>query len=307
MNRPRVLVTVGDPGGTGPETLAAILQDPAVTSAAEITVLGPRRSVGEIPAGVRWDDVDLPSLAFHRRPHPDNGRVTLLQLEEACRRMREGQVDLLVTGPVSKEAIRRCGVPFTGHTEYLGRAFNTQPYMVFLTGSIPIALFTTHLPMAEVAAALTKEALVSYVSGLATAWQRQVGAPARFRVAGFNPHAGEGGLVGTEERTAILPAIEALSGMGIQVEGPVPADSLFLYPPHTPTPAIAVALYHDQGMIPAKLLSHGHAVNCTLGLPILRTSPDHGPAFDIAGQGKADPESFRRAITEGLGLLEAKR
>lgn len=307
MSRPRVLITVGDPGGTGPETLETLLRDPVVLCAADITVLGPKRSVAEVPEGVRWDDVDLPALAFHRRPHPDNGRVTLLQLEEACRRVREGQVDLLVTGPVSKEAIRRCGVPFMGHTEYFGKALQAQPYMVFLTGATPVALFTTHLPMAEVAAALTQEALVAYVSGLAAAWQRQVGTPVRFRIAGFNPHAGEGGLVGTEERTAIQPAIETLVGMGLQVEGPIPADSLFLYPPADAAHTLAVALYHDQGMIPAKLLSHGHAVNCTLGLPILRTSPDHGPAFDIAGQGKSDPESFRRAILEGVALLGARR
>lgn len=307
MNRPRVLVTVGDPGGAGPETLASVLKDPAVLASAQITVLGPRRAVPELPEGVTWDDVDLPSLAFHRRPHPDNGRVTLLQLEEACRRMREGQADLLVTGPVSKEAIRRCGVPFTGHTEYFGRAFSAQPYMVFLTGSMPVALFTTHLPMADVPAALTKEALVAYVSGLAGSWHRQFGATARFRIAGFNPHAGEGGLMGREEREVLEPAVEALLNLGVEVEGPIPADSLFLYPPEGARETVAVALYHDQGMIPAKLLSRGHAVNCTLGLPFLRTSPDHGPAFDIAGQGKADPESFRRAITEGVALLTKRR
>jgi len=307
MSRPRVLVTIGDPGGTGPEILATLLAEPALREAAEITVLGPRRTVAEVPEGVRWDDVDLPSLTFHRRPHPDNGRVTLLQLEEACRRMREGQADLLVTGPVSKEAIRRCGVPFTGHTEYFGRAFGAKPYMVFLTGSTPVALFTTHLPMAEVPAALTKEALVEYVGGLSAAWTRHFNATARFRIAGYNPHAGEGGLLGREEREVIEPAVEALLNAGVEVEGPVPADSLFLYGPPAGQDTVAVALYHDQGMIPAKLLSKGHAVNCTLGLPFLRTSPDHGPAFDIAGQGKADPESFRRAVTEGVALLAKRR
>ncbi len=307
MTSPRVLVTVGDPGGTGPEIVAALLKDKALRERADITVLGPRRSAERVPDGVRWDDVDLPSLSFHRRPHPDNGRVTLLALEEACRRMREGAADLLVTGPVSKEAIRRCGVPFTGHTEYLGRAFGAVPYMVFLTGKMVVALFTTHLPLSEVPAALSRDKLVAYVDGLSSAWARQFKTKPRFIVAGLNPHAGEGGLVGREERDVIEPAVADLVGRGIGVSGPIPADSLFLRAPDQGEDVIAVALYHDQGMIPAKMMSQGHAVNCTLGLPFLRTSPDHGPAFDIAGSGKAGTESFRRAITEGAALWERAR
>ncbi len=307
MTSPRVLVTVGDPGGTGPEIVAALLEDEALRERFSITVLGPRRSVANIPDGVQWDDVDLPALTFHRRPHPDNGRVTLLELEEACRRMREGAADLLVTGPASKEAIRRCGVPFTGHTEYLGRAFESTPYMVFLTGKMVVALFTTHLPLAEVPAALSQEKLVAYVEGLSRVWALQFKAKPTFLVAGLNPHAGEGGLAGCEEREIIEPAVVELLGKGIEVSGPIPADSLFLRVPSSGEDIIAVALYHDQGMIPAKLMSNGYAVNCTLGLPFLRTSPDHGPAFDIAGTGKADPESFRRAIIQGAALWERVR
>ncbi len=307
MTRPRVLVTAGDPGGTGPEILAALLADPSVRDVADLTVLGPRRAVPAVPDGVRWEDVDLPSLSFHRRPHPDNGRASLLVLEEACRRMRGGDADLLVTGPVSKEAIRRCGVPFTGHTEYLGRVFGVAPYMVFLTGGMPVALFTTHLPLAEVPAALDKQKLVDFIRGLSSAWTRQFNVSPRFRLAGLNPHAGEGGLLGREEREVLEPAVEALIQAGIEVEGPLPADSLFLYARDADPDTLAVALYHDQGMIPAKMMSAGHAVNCTLGLPFLRTSPDHGPAFDIAGTGQADPQSFRRAITEGVALLARRR
>ena len=305
MSRPRVVMTIGDPGGIGPEILWSILQPGDIQEMAEVTVLGPARTVPSVPQGVRWEDVDLPDLRFHKRPHPDNGRVSLLALEEACRRVQGHESDLLVTGPVSKEAIRRCGIPFSGHTEYLGQMFTVKPYMVFLTGSMPVALLSTHLPFKDIPASITREALETFIRGLAQAWHRQLNVRPRFRVAGLNPHAGEGGLLGREEREAIEPAIEALIAEGIEVEGPVPADSLFLRLGDPDT--IAVALYHDQGMIPAKMMSQGHAVNCTLGLPFLRTAPDHGPAFDIAGSGTADPESLRRAVVEGLDLLKRRR
>lgn len=305
MSLPRVLVTVGDPGGVGPETLERVLESGEIQAAAQVTVLGPSRSVSSPPKGVEWVEVDLPSLRFHRRPHPDNGRVTLLCLEEACRRMGRQEADLLVTGPASKEAIRRCGVPFSGHTEYFAQTFSTATYMVFFTGSMPVALFTTHLPYREVPSALTREAIEGFIRGLATAWTRQLSERPRFKVAGLNPHAGEGGLLGREEREVIEPAIEALITEGIEVEGPFSADSMFLRPGGPDT--VAVALYHDQGMIPAKMMSRGHAVNCTLGLPFLRTAPDHGPAFDIAGTAAADPESLRQAFVEGLALLRRRR
>ncbi len=305
MSRAKVLMTVGDPGGVGPEILWSILEPGDLQEMADITVLGPGRTVPSVPKGIRWEELDLPALRFHKRPHPDNGRVSLLALEEACRRMTRKEADLLVTGPVSKEAIRRCGMPFSGHTEYLGNTFKATPYMVFFTGSMPVALFSTHIPFQEVSAALTREALEGFVRGLDTAWQRQLNARPRFRVAGLNPHAGEGGLLGREEREVIEPAIEALITEGIEVSGPYAADSLFMRPDGPDT--VAVALYHDQGMIPAKMMSQGHAVNATLGLPFLRTSPDHGPAFDIAATGKADPESTRRAFVEGLELLKRRR
>lgn len=305
MSRPRVLITTGDPGGVGPEILGTMLRDPELIHGAEMTVLGPARTQESVPDGVRWDDVDLPSLAFHKRPHPDNGRIALLALEEASRRMGRGEADLLVTGPVSKEAIRRCGVPFTGHTEFFGHAFNATSYVVFLTGSTPVALFTSHIPLQEVAARIDQDTLQDYVRGLAAAWMRQLGVTPRFLIASLNPHAGESGMIGREERDVMEPALEGLITQGIEIRGPFPADSLFLKPQEPDS--VIIALYHDQGMIPAKMLSSGHAVNCTLGLPFLRTAPDHGPAFDIAGTGQADPESFRRAVTEGLALLSRRR
>jgi 4-hydroxythreonine-4-phosphate dehydrogenase len=302
--RPRILITMGDPGGIGPEILDKILFDKDVLKLGQITVIGPKRALKSTPQDVDIIDVDLEGLSFHNRPHPDNGRISLLAIEEAVRRMENNSADLLVTGPVSKEAIRRCGVPFQGHTEYFGHHYNVTPYMVFFANHSIIALFTRHMPLMEVANELNKEKLVNWVEGLNKAFSAQLQIAPGYKIMGLNPHAGEGGLIGREEVEILLPAIEELNSKGIKTEGPFPSDSFFVY--ESKEECVVIALYHDQGMIPAKLMSKGHAVNCTLGIPFLRTSPDHGPAFDVVGKGVADPESFKRAIVEGVKLLRKK-
>jgi 4-hydroxythreonine-4-phosphate dehydrogenase len=302
--KPRILITMGDPGGIGPEILDTILFDKDVLKLGNITLIGPKRALKTSPKDVELIDVDLEGLSFHHRPHPDNGRIALLAIEEAVRRMENNSADLLVTGPVSKEAIRRCGVPFQGHTEYFGHHYNVTPYMVFFANHSKIALFTRHLPLMEVSTELNKEKLVSWVEGLDKALSAQLQIAPVYKIMGLNPHAGEGGLIGREEVDVLFPAIEELNSKGIKTEGPFPSDSLFVY--ESKEECVVIALYHDQGMIPAKLISKGHAVNFTFGIPFLRTSPDHGPAFDVVGKGAADPESFKRAIAEGVKLLRKK-
>ncbi|MFB3851087.1 MAG: PdxA family protein [Acidobacteriota bacterium] len=304
MKSPKIIVTVGDPGGIGPEILQIILTEKEVLSKGDYTVIGPKRAIGKLPSSVKVIDVDLEELAFHKRPHPDNGRIALLAIEEAVRRMDSGEYDLLVTGPVSKEAIRRCGVPFQGHTEYFANRYNTSTYMVFLTGKSMVALFTRHISLKDVPSKLSKDLLVEWILGLNEKILKQLKIKPKYRIMGLNPHAGEGGLTGREEIECILPAVEELKGKGFDIEGPFASDSFFVY--ENKKGVVAITLYHDQGMIPAKLLSKGHAVNLTLGLPYLRTSPDHGPAFDLSGKHKADPESFRRAILEGIKLIGKK-
>lgn len=304
MKSPKIIVTVGDPGGVGPEILQKILNDRNVLSKGSYTVIGPKRAIGKIPSSVELVDVDLEELAFHKRPHPDNGRIALLAIEEAVRRMDTGEYDLLVTGPVSKEAIRRCGVPFQGHTEYFANHYNSTTYMVFLTGKSIVALYTRHISLKDVYMKLNKDFLSEWIVGLNQAVLKQLIIKPKYRVMGFNPHAGEGGLTGREEIDCIIPVVEELKGKGFDIEGPFASDSFFVY--ENKKGVIAITLYHDQGMIPAKILSKGHAVNLTLGLPYLRTSPDHGPAFDLAGTNSADAESFRRAILEGIKLLGKK-
>lgn len=304
MKSPKILITVGDPGGIGPEILQKILSEKEVLSKGEYAVVGPKRALGKLSSSVRLIDVDLEELAFHKRPHPDNGRIALLAIEEAVRRMDSGEYDLLVTGPVSKEAIRRCGVPFQGHTEYFASRYNTKTYMVFLTGKSMIALYTRHISLKDVPSKLSKDLLVEWISELDEKILKQLKIKPKYRIMGLNPHAGEGGLTGREEIDSILPAVEKLKEKGFDIEGPFASDSFFVY--ENKKGIVAVTLYHDQGMIPAKLLSQGHAVNLTLGLPYLRTSPDHGPAFDLSGKHKADPESFKKAILEGIKLLRKK-
>jgi len=302
--KPRILITMGDPGGIGPEILDRILFDNDILKLGQITVIGPKRALKTSPPDVEIVDLDLAGVSFHTRPHPDNGRISLLAIEEAVRRMENNSADLLVTGPVSKEAIRRCGVPFQGHTEYFGHHYNVTPYMVFLANHSKIALYTRHTPLMEVSNELSKEKLVDWMIGLNKAFVSRMKGDPVYNIMGLNPHAGEGGLIGREEVEVLLPAIEELNAKGIKARGPFPSDSFFVY--ETKEESVVIALYHDQGMIPAKLLSKGHAVNCTLGIPFLRTSPDHGPAFDVVGKGVADPESFKRAIVEGVKLLRKK-
>jgi 4-hydroxythreonine-4-phosphate dehydrogenase len=301
MNKPRILITMGDPGGIGPEILDKILFDKDILKLGDITVIGPKRALKTSPQEVEIVDVDLEGFSFHSRPHPDNGRIALLAIEESVRRMESRTADLLVTGPVSKEAIRRCGVPFQGHTEYFGSHYNVTPYMVFFANHSMIALFTRHLPLREVAEEIKKDKIVAWVEGLNKAVSHQLKMSPVYKIMGLNPHAGEGGLIGREEVEAIVPAVEELNSKGIKTEGPLPSDSFFIH--DSKEECVVVALYHDQGMIPAKLMSKGHAVNCTLGIPFLRTSPDHGPAFDVAGKGIADIESFKRAVVEGVKIL----
>ncbi len=301
MKSPKIIITAGDPGGIGPEILQKILSDKEILSKGDYTAIGPKRALGKLPSAVKIVDVDLKELAFHKRPHPDNGRIALLAIEEAVRKMDSGGYNLLVTGPVSKEAIRRCGVPFQGHTEYFASHYSTKTYMVFLTGKSMIALYTRHIPLKDVYLKLNKELLIEWISGLNENIIKQLKIKPKYRVMGLNPHAGEGGLTGREELECIIPAVEDLKQKGFDIEGPFASDSFFVY--ENKKGVVAITLYHDQGMIPAKLLSRGHAVNLTLGLPYLRTAPDHGPAFDLAGMNTADPESFRRAILEGIKLL----
>lgn len=277
--RPRVAITVGDPAGIGPEIAIAAAAAPDVLAECTPVVYGPHTPEALAP--------------FARgQVSSASGRSAYDTLVSAVRAAERGEVDAIATGPLSKEAFAASELPWKGHTDLLGHLTGApQVAMMFYSEPLRVVLATVHVPLREVPALLTTPLLVS----LLTLTHRSLpsfGYPSpRIAVAGLNPHAGEHGLMGDEDDAVILPAVQQCRASGIDVVGPLPGDTVFLRAVRGEFDVV-LATYHDQGLIPVKLLAFGSSVNVTLGLPIIRTSVDHGTAFDIAGQGRADASSM---------------
>jgi 4-hydroxythreonine-4-phosphate dehydrogenase len=231
------------------------------------------------------------------RLDPANGRHVLALLDRALEGCRSGEFAAMVTAPVQKSTINDAGVPFTGHTEYLALHTGTaRVVMMLVGGGLRVALATTHLPLSAVPAAITREGLSETLRIVYRDLRSRFRiARPRILVAGLNPHAGESGHLGREEIEVIAPVLESLRGEGLALEGPLPADTLFTTRNLAGADAV-VAMYHDQGLPVLKHASFGHAVNITLGLPVIRTSVDHGTALDLAGKGEIDAGSLEAAI-----------
>jgi 4-hydroxythreonine-4-phosphate dehydrogenase len=239
----------------------------------------------------------LAVAAIPGRPDPANARYVLGLIDRALTGALGGEFDAVVTAPVHKGIINEAGIAFSGHTEYLEeRCPGARAVMLLTTGELRVALATTHLPLQKVSAAITIESLCRIARVLADALEHDFGiAAARIAVCGLNPHAGEGGYLGDEELRVIGPAVERMQREGIRASGPLPADTVFV--PRVLAGFDAVlAMYHDQGLPVVKHAGFDRAVNVTLGLPLIRTSPDHGTAFDLAGTGRADPGSLIAAV-----------
>jgi 4-hydroxythreonine-4-phosphate dehydrogenase len=274
--RPRIAITTGDPSGIGPEIAAKAAADPRVRAACEPIVYGPSGDERFAP-GV------LSAAA---------GRAAYDTLVRAVDAAKVGTVDGLATAPVNKEAFRIAGLPWRGHTDLLAHLTGASHVaMMFHSDELRVVLATIHIPLAEVPRALTQSLMEKTIALTARELPLFDKVPPRIAVAGLNPHAGEHGLFGNEEAEVIAPAVEACRARGVDVSGPFPADTVFVRARRGEFDVV-VACYHDQGLIPVKLVAFGRAVNVTLGLPIVRTSVDHGTAFDIAGKGVADPESM---------------
>ncbi|MES2438287.1 MAG: 4-hydroxythreonine-4-phosphate dehydrogenase PdxA [Verrucomicrobiota bacterium] len=276
---PRIVITLGDTAGVGPEVIDLALASGKIPAGFEIEVLGDRR------AGTPG------------KPDARSAGAALAALDEAVRRLKDGTADAVVTGPVSKEGLQALGFPFPGQTEYFADAFGVADYGMLLTGdTLAVGLATIHEPLAKVPELLTEERIVRI--GMLTAGflrRRGIQHP-RIAVAGLNPHAGENGAFGDEEIRIIGPAIKTLNAAGAAVfTGPAVPDAIFRDAARGHFDAV-LAMYHDQGLIPLKLLDFDTAVNVTLGLPKPRTSPDHGTAFSIAGKNLASPSSMIAAI-----------
>jgi 4-hydroxythreonine-4-phosphate dehydrogenase len=304
-----IAITTGEPAGIGPE----IALKAAVQSTVPLTLLGDRdllaasaRSVGvALPPHVGIEHVPLAVPVTPGRLDPRNARYVLALLDRAIEGCRNGAFGAMVTAPVHKGVINDAGVPFTGHTEYLAERTGTAQVVMLLVGearseqqafALRVALATTHLPLAAVPAALSIAGLGSVFTVLHDDLRARfrIAAP-RIGVCGLNPHAGEGGHLGREEIDVIAPAIAQAQKQGMRIEGPLPADTIFV-PAHAQRYDAIVAMYHDQGLAPLKFATFGRGVNVTLGLPFVRTSVDHGTALDLAGQGVADAGSLSAAL-----------
>jgi 4-hydroxythreonine-4-phosphate dehydrogenase len=278
--RPRVAITVGDPAGIGPEVAARTAKDPSVLDVCEPVLYEP-------PSGATFVPGQLSAEA---------GRAAYDVIVRAVADATEGVVQAIATAPVNKEAFHLAGLPWSGHTDLLAHLTGAKRVaMMFYSDRLIVVLATVHIPLADVPKSLTKDGLQATIALAAEFIPRFTKVPVRIAVAGLNPHAGEHRLFGDEEDRVIAPAIAACRASGIEVSGPYPADTLFVRASRGEFDVV-VACYHDQGLIPVKLLAFGQAVNVTLGLPIIRTSVDHGTAFDIAGKGVADPASMIAAV-----------
>lgn len=312
MTLPRVAVSLGDPGGIGPEVVLKALANPAGLPEARYLIFGAAdflaseaRALGLHAAGgpddggagrpgIFWREAGPAPRAVVRGPTAENGAASFRWFEAAANAARAGEADAVVTAPVSKAAWRMAGVPFRGHTEYLDSR-HPGAIMTFWSPRLKVALLSHHLPLREALDRVRKDRLLDFLKRLGAGVARLAPAGLEFLVAGLNPHAGEAGLLGTEEESDIAPAVREARAAGLRVEGPFPPDVVFRRAMARPG-TMAVALYHDQGLIPFKLEAFSDGVNATLGLPFLRTSPDHGTAYDIAGRGDADPGSMLEAL-----------
>ncbi len=313
-------ISLGDMTGIGPEvTLKALAEEPE-SEDSRYLLIGDERSTRRLNKRLGlnlplhpFNDTASPGRFFLHDPLPEPlaadlapgspfaARAAIAYLRDGGERCLRRELDALITAPVNKEAILRVGQPFVGQTEFLSQLAATERTAMMLLGQdglgrwLRVALVTTHIPLKFVSDRLTQAKIESVIE-LASESCRDLGlARARVGVCGLNPHAGEGGKIGTEELTVIAPAVRAVQQRGIEVSGPIPADTLF-YQAYRGDYDAVVAMYHDQGLVPLKMIGFESGVNWTLGLPFVRTSPDHGTAYDIAGQGKANPSSMRAAI-----------
>ena len=304
-NKPRVAITLGDPAGVGPEVTVKALADPELTPLAQWIVVGSRaiaenaarQLACEIPGSVAWEDIAEPQPdAFEiGKVSANSGAAAVKYIQRAVEMCLDGRADAMTTAPVNKEAVGLSGLAFTGHTEYIAEATGaTESRMLLVNDRLAVVHVTTHVALRRACDATEQRVLRTLELGH-EAMVRMGRGEQPIAVCGLNPHAGEHGLFGSEDRDVVEPAIHAARAKGIPCSGPYPADTIFLRASSGEF-GMVVAMYHDQGHIPMKLLDFASTVNVSLGLPIIRTSVDHGTAMDIAGRGIAEPNNMKAAL-----------
>ena len=308
---PVIAVTSGEPAGIGPDICLALA---GRESAARIVVLGDRDLMTARAArlGCSLDGLDILHVPLRQpvqagRLDAGNAAYVLELLDRALAGCRSGEFAAMVTAPVHKGVINEAGIPFTGHTEYLAEKTGAPRVVMMLAGAgLRVALATTHLPLKEVPAAITRTELETTIRIMHADLAGKFGiARPRILVAGLNPHAGEGGHMGREEIEVIAPVLDKLRGEGMDLAGPLPADTLFTRGVLAGSDA-QLAMYHDQGLAVLKYAAFEDGINITLGLPIIRTSVDHGTALDLAGSGRASPRSLFAAVDLAVQLAQRR-
>ena len=323
----RVAITLGDPNGIGPEVVLKSLHDPGLMPSMTPVIIGSAHVlrvhadvlgfsdldihvVDEVPDEVPHGDVALLDVADEAEPPvtfgavtAEGGRLAMKAVERAVDACLAGTVDAMATAPISKEAINKAGYDVPGHTEFIAeRTGSAKPTMMMVAGGLRVGLVTGHVPLSQVPERVTEEAILEKLRVLDASLREDFAIDdPKIAVFGLNPHAGESGAFGHEEEEIIAPALEAARQEGFRVEGPLAADGFFGTQLDAGFDAV-LAMYHDQGLVPFKALAFDHGVNYTAGLPIVRTSPDHGTAHDIAGKGMALPGSMRSALEVAVAV-----
>lgn len=315
----RIAVSIGDPNGIGPEVILKALGNEQLREGCRPVVVGSRGVLEHYAArlglGDGLDRLDVEDVPEGQGFRVEEGRVSaaagalaMAAVSRACALCSAGAAGAMVTAPISKAAIHLAGYPFPGHTEFLAERLGAERVVMLMAAAdLRVALLTTHIPLREVSARVTPGAVLDTITTLHDGLRDDFGVERpRLALLAVNPHAGEGGVIGDEELETLAPALRLARERGMAVSGPHAADAFFGRHRYRAHDAV-LACYHDQGLVPFKLLAMGRGVNVTLGLPVVRTSPDHGTAFEIAGRGIADPSSLTRAVMLAAQIAERRQ
>lgn len=326
----KVGITQGDINGIGYEVIIKSLLDPRMCELCTPVVYGSAKAAGfyrrqvEDAENFNFNIIGKASEANPRRVNlidctpgelriepgqltAEAGKASIAALKAAAADLKAGAIDVVVTAPISKENVHEAGFDFTGHTEFFAAQFGGEPLMMMCSDLLKVGLVTIHIPLEEVSRSVTEEKILASLRGLRSSLIRDFSVrEPRIAVLALNPHAGDGGVIGTEEREIITPAIRTAFSEGILAFGPFPADGFFASGGYARYDAV-LAMYHDQGLAPFKALAMDEGVNYTAGLPVIRTSPAHGTAYDIAGKGIASEDSFRQAIYVAIDVFRNRQ
>jgi 4-hydroxythreonine-4-phosphate dehydrogenase len=329
QQKPRIGITLGDMNGIGPEVIIKALADSRITAMATPVIYGSSKVISFYKKLLNIEEFNYSQVksrgqfAFKSinvvnvwedalevvpgKPSKESGRASFLALRQACEEMRDGMIDALVTAPIDKNAAHHDEFPFKGHTAYLTQFFGSADSLMFMVSdNLRIGVVTDHVTIAEVTPLITKERLESKLKLMDQSLRKDFGInKPRIAVLGLNPHAGDGGLIGKEDDQIIKPVVQEQRNKGRLVFGPFPADGFFGTSQYTKYDGI-LAMYHDQGLVPFKAIAFESGVNFTAGLPVVRTSPDHGTAFSIAGKNQANESSLREAIYRACDILKQR-